>query len=342
MYTTESLLELERYACELFNKEAALYFPTGTMGNFCSILAHCWTRGTEVILGDQSHVHLLEQGNISQFGGIHIRTVKNHSDGTFNLDELKSKIRSHSDYMMSSLYPSTSLISIENTHNVMNGSVLPLSFIRQVKQIALENNIKLHMDGARVLNAAVYLGVSPADVVNDVDSVSVCLSKGLCSPIGAIVLGDLDFIRRCYRVRKGIGGGMRQAGYMAACGLVALKTMIGRLADDHRRALDIATSVNSLKSKYFTVDLDLVKTNIVYINCKNIESSELTKRLKIITDDERTSLNNDVCILKMLGFGTDRVRFLTSAVINDDLMRLAILKLIYVIKEFDNDLNTTY
>lgn len=148
------------------------------MGNMCSILAHCWVgRGQEVILGDQSHIHMLEQGNISQFGGVHVRTVKNLPDGTFSLDELKAKVRSHDDYMMSALFPSTSLICIENTHNICSGSVLPLSFIRSVKQIADENKIALHMDGARVLNAAVHLGVSPAACVKDVDSVSVCLSK---------------------------------------------------------------------------------------------------------------------------------------------------------------------
>lgn len=128
-------------------------------------------------MGDQSHIHLLEQGNISQFGGIHARTVKNLPDGTFSLDELKSKLRSHDDYVMSALYSATSLVCIENTHNICSGSVLPLSFIRSVKQIADENQLKVHMDGARVLNAAIALDVSPADCVKDVDSVSVCLSK---------------------------------------------------------------------------------------------------------------------------------------------------------------------
>lgn len=122
-------------------------------------------------------MHLLEQGNISQFGGVHVQTVKNLPDGTFSLDELKSKVRSHDDYMMSSLMPATTLVCIENTHNLCSGSVLPLSFISSVKQFAEENKLKVHMDGARVLNAAVALGVSPADCVKDVDSVSVCLSK---------------------------------------------------------------------------------------------------------------------------------------------------------------------
>ena len=129
---------------------------------------------------------------------------------------------------------------------------------------------------------------------------------------------------------------------MAACGLHSLKFMIGRLADDHRRAYQIAIAVQSVNSKYFTVDLDLVKTNIVYINCKNVDPSELTQRLNKITDDERNDLNNEVCVIKMLGFGSDRVRFLTSAVINEDEMRLAILKLIYVIKEIDNEVNPNY
>ena len=119
------------------------------MGNLCSVLAHCWSRGQEVILGDKSHIHLLEQGGISQFGGVHVRTIANNDDGTFNLDELKSKVRTHDDYVMSALLPSTSLICIENTHNICSGSVLPLSFIKQVKKIAVESQIKLHMDGAR-------------------------------------------------------------------------------------------------------------------------------------------------------------------------------------------------
>lgn len=120
---------------------------------------------------------MFEQGNISQFGGVHVRTVKNFADGTFSLDELKSKVRSHDDYMMSALQPATALICLENTHNLCSGCVLPLSFMRSVKQIADENKVKVHMDGARVLNAAIALGVSPADCVKDVDSVSICLSK---------------------------------------------------------------------------------------------------------------------------------------------------------------------
>ena len=145
-----------------------------------------------------------------------------------------------------------------------------------------------------------------------------------------------------YRVRKGIGGGMRQIGYMAACGLYSLKFMINRLADDHKRALEIAIAINNIKSKCFTIELDLVKTNIVYINCKHIQSSELTKRMRQITDEERTALKNEVCTVKMLSFGSDRVRFLTSADVNDDSVRLATLKLIYVIKEIDSEINPNY
>lgn len=156
------------------------------------------------------------------------------------------------------------------------------------------------------------------------------------------MLGDFEFIKRVYRIRKGIGGGMRQIGYMAACGLYSLRFMIDRLAEDHNRALQIAIAINNIGSKCFTVDLNLVKTNIVYINCKNAESSDLTKRLKKITDEERIALKNEVCTIKMLSFGPERVRFLTSAVINDEAMKLAILKLIYIIKEIDSEVNINY
>lgn len=161
--------------------------------------------------------------------------------------------------------------------------------------------------------------------------------KGLCSPIGTIVVGDQQFINRCYRIRKGIGGGMRQIGYMAACGLYSLKFMVNRLADDHRRALEIATAINGMGSKCFTVDMNLVRSNIVYINCKNVDSSSLCKRLVQITNEERAALKSDVCTVKMVCFGADRIRFLTSNAVNDESIRLAILKLIYVMKEIDEE-----
>lgn len=231
---------LEALAAEMLGKEAAVYVPSGTMGNLSCILAHC-QRGTEYIVGDSNHTYLFEAGGASAVGGIHPRVIPNQHDSTLALDDIVGAIRSDNEH-----YPRTRLISLENTHNRKGGRVLDLEYIRSVRAIADEYGLALHCDGARLWNAAVALGESPATLVEPFDSVSVCLSKGLSAPVGSLAAGSHDFIAEVRRNRKVLGGGMRQAGIIAAAGVVALTEMIERLADDHDNAQRFATGITEL------------------------------------------------------------------------------------------------
>lgn len=231
---------LEALTAELLGKEAAVYVPSGTMGNLSCILAHC-QRGTEYIVGDSNHTYLFEAGGAAAVGGIHPRVIPNQHDGKLAPEDIVGAIRSDDEH-----YPRTRLISLENTHNRKGGRVLDLGYIRSVRAIADEHGLALHCDGARLWNAAIALGESPATLVNSFDSVSVCLSKGLAAPVGSLAAGSRDFIAEVRRNRKVLGGGMRQAGIIAAAGVVALTDMIERLADDHDNAARFASGITEL------------------------------------------------------------------------------------------------
>lgn len=231
---------LEEMAASMAGKQAGLLMPSGTMSNLAAILTHCG-RGDEVILGDKAHTVLFEAGGISALGGIHSRQVPNQADGTMDLADITAAIRSDDIH-----YPPTRLISIENTHNRCGGVPLSAAYTRSVGDLAQKYNIKLHIDGARLFNAAIAQGVSAAELAAPADSVSICLSKGLCAPVGSVLCGSFDFIQFARRIRKQLGGGMRQAGILAAAGIVALETMIDRLAEDHQRARLLAQGLNSI------------------------------------------------------------------------------------------------
>ncbi|SVD88849.1 uncharacterized protein METZ01_LOCUS441703, partial [marine metagenome] len=183
-----SVNELETKAAKIMGKEAGLLVPSGTMGNLVSILVHC-QRGTEIVLGDKAHTFIYEAGGLSAFGGIHSRQLKNKDDGTIDIDNIKSAIRTDNVH-----FPKTSAITLENTHNLCNGSPLTQNYIQDVAQIARNNKIKLHIDGARIFNAAVALNINVKNLVKDADSVTFCLSKGLSAPIGSLVCGSKEFI----------------------------------------------------------------------------------------------------------------------------------------------------
>lgn len=231
---------LEEMVASMAGKQAGLLMPSGTMSNLAAILTHCG-RGDEVILGDKAHTVLFEAGGISALGGIHSRQIPNQADGTMDLADITAAIRSDDIH-----YPPTRLISIENTHNRCGGVPLSAAYTRSVGDLAQKYNIKLHIDGARLFNAAIAQGVSAADLAAPADSVSICLSKGLCAPVGSVLCGSFDFIQSARRIRKQLGGGMRQAGILAAAGIVALETMIDRLAEDHQRARLLAQGLNSI------------------------------------------------------------------------------------------------
>ncbi|MDP6088848.1 MAG: low-specificity L-threonine aldolase [Candidatus Marinimicrobia bacterium] len=261
--------ELEKKSCEITGKEAALFVPSGTMANLTAILAHC-ERGDEVILGDQAHTFLYEAGGISSLGGIHSHQLKNQDDGTLALDDIRNAIRTENVH-----FPRTRLICLENTHNRCFGFPLHLDYLHSVRSIADENALKLHVDGARLFNAAVALGIAVEELCGPVDSTTFCLSKGLSAPVGSLVCGNTDFIYKVKRLRKVLGGGMRQAGILAAAGIEALETMVDQLALDHQHAKVLADGLSSVDGLH--CNPEFVPTNIVYflLERENITGQEL-------------------------------------------------------------------
>ncbi|CAH1270513.1 Hypp4350 [Branchiostoma lanceolatum] len=252
---------LQEKAAKLLGMEAALFVPSGTMGNFCSIMAHCWERGSEMLLGDCAHIFIYEQGGSAQLGGIHPRTVRNKPDGTFDLEEVESKVRTSDPHL-----PITRLICVENTQNICGGRVLPLSFLKELRDLADKHKLAVHMDGARLMNAAAALNVPPSEILQYCDSVSMCLSKGLGAPVGSVIGGKKDFIARCVRLRKVLGGGMRQSGVLAAAGLLALTDGAARLHQDHDNARIIAEGIKRLDPSVLQIDLEAVQSNIIVFN----------------------------------------------------------------------------
>ena len=246
---------LESRAAELMGKEAAVFVPSGTMGNLTALLAHCG-RGDEAIIGDESHILWYESGGPATLGGIPLFTVRTDRLGLFDLNQLEGAIRTDRPG-----YPRTGVVCIENTHNRCGGAVVPMAFMRTVRDLAHGRGVAVHLDGARIFNAAAYLGIPPATIAAEVDSVQFCLSKGLGAPVGSIVAGSAEFIVSVRKQRKVLGGAMRQAGVIAAAGLLALETMIDRLPADHQRAKTLAAALAEIPG--VSVDLETVQTNIV-------------------------------------------------------------------------------
>ncbi len=247
---------LEAMAAERLGKEAAVFVPSGTMANLVSLLTHCG-RGDEAIMGHLAHTFLFEAGGAAAVGGIHPHTVPNQPDGTLALADLEAAIRDPHNLH----YPRSRLICLENTHNRCGGAVLTPDYMAQVRALADRHGLSIHLDGARIFNAAVALGLEAAELARHADSVSFCLSKGLSAPVGSLVCGPADWVRRARRQRKMLGGGMRQAGVLAAAGIVALETMVDRLAEDHALARRLAEGVAALPG--VLLDPERVRTNIV-------------------------------------------------------------------------------
>ena len=258
--------EFEPMAAELMGMESSLLVPSGTMANLIGVLSHC-ERGDEVILGHLAHTFLYEAGGISAFGGIHSRQLINQSDGTLLLPDIMAAIRYQNDH-----FPPTKLICLENTHNLCNGSPLEKDYISNVVEIAKSNSLKVHVDGARIFNASAALGVSPSDLNEGIDSVSFCLSKGLSAPIGSLLCGSKNFIKKARRIRKALGGGMRQGGIVAAAGKYALEHMVSRISEDHRLARKLAEGLSNINFIY--LNPKDIRTNIIYFKFKSDRYSE--------------------------------------------------------------------
>lgn len=245
--------ELELLAAKLLNKEKALFVPSGTFGNQLALLTHT-RRGDEVIVGQDSHILYHEVGASAVIAGVHLRTIESLG-GRFDINKLKSLIRVEDIH-----YPDTGLICIENAHG--NGSVMPVSKMKEIYELAKSEGIPVHLDGARVFNAASSLNVDVTELSQYSDSVMFCLSKGLCAPVGSILLGDEKFINRAKKNRKLMGGGLRQVGFLAAAGLVALNSMVDRLDEDHKNAKYLADELNKLNG--ISVIYDRLDINLVF------------------------------------------------------------------------------
>lgn len=284
--------QLQDLASELTGQEAGLFVPSGTMGNLASILAHCH-RGDEIIVGDRAHIFLYEAAGAAALGGINIRTVPNLPNGKLSPEHLLSAIRPEDVHQ-----PITRMIALENTHNRCDGISIDIDYTQEIAEFAATNGLAFHLDGARIFNAAIDLKVEVSDLTSIADSVTFCLSKGLSAPVGSVICGSKDFIARAHRIRKQLGGGMRQAGVMAAAGIVALTSMVTRLEEDHHNAKMLAAGLAEIDQ--LDINLENQHTNMVYFALKP-ESGTTLERL-------RGDLKNQGLLV---GGGSDRIRMVT-------------------------------
>jgi threonine aldolase len=245
---------LEERSAEIVGKEAGVYVPSGMMGNLCGVLSQA-QRGEEVVLGDLAHIYQNEMGAYATLGSLHGRIVPNR-DGMPALEDIEAAIRP-----AGGPFPRTALLCLENTHNGCGGTVITAEQTRAAAELAHSKGVRVHLDGARIFNAAVALGVDPRELTRHVDTVQFCFSKGLAAPIGSILCGDKETVAKARKVRKTLGGAMRQAGIVAAAALVALETMRERLGEDHKNAKALAAGLAEIPG--VKIDARRVVTNIV-------------------------------------------------------------------------------
>ena len=304
---------LEEMAAERMGKEAALLVASGTMGNLVCTLTHC-RRGEEVILGDRSHTFLYEAGGMSTLGGIHPHTLSNQPDGTMRLEDIEGAIRGNNVH-----FPRTRLICLENTHNRCYGSALTSEYIDSVAALAKEHGLSVHLDGARIFNAAIALGIDVKELTAKVDSLSFCLSKGLSAPVGSVVCGSGEFIAEARRARKVLGGGMRQAGVIAAAGITALQEMVDRLAEDHENARRLAEGIAGIGG--LSIEPAKVQTNIIYFE---LDEERMTPK-ELVAELNKTGV-------KLLAVGPRRLRAVTHYGISTEDIDLTVKTLSKVMK----------
>lgn len=298
--------ELQDISARVLGKDAGLFIPSGTMGNLIATLAHC-QRGDEVIMGDLGHTFLFEAGGISALGGIFPHTLKNQPDGTILMDDIMRAIRPDDVH-----HPVSRLVILENTHNRCGGVVLPQEYTNEASEFAHEKGLLLHIDGARIFNAAAALGVSAIDLAQSADSVTFCLSKGLCAPVGSVLVGSRAFITKAKRIRKMLGGGMRQAGVLAAAGIIAVNKMTKRLQEDHTRAAKLAAGLAKIPG--ITFEMGMPQTNMVFPFLSPALSKTAAEVSRELADRG----------LKVGVVGTRSFRLVTHYWINDEDVEIAI------------------
>lgn len=264
---------LQENIAEMFGKEAALFVPSGVMGNQVCIKVHT-NPGDEIITDADSHIFVYENAAPAVLSGVNLKTIQN-INGVITAKQIKAAIRPKAYYL-----PLTKLICLENTHGRSGGTVFPFEEIKEIYNVAREENIKMHLDGARIWNASIASGISLKEYARYFDSISVCLSKGLGAPVGSVIIGDCDFIEKARVYRKMFGGGMRQVGILAAAGLYAIKNNYPRLSDDHKKAKHLAENLMNLKT--FQIDIKNVQTNMVILKIvNNISQQEVLNKLKL-------------------------------------------------------------
>ena len=261
--------ELEGLAAELLGMEAAVFVCSGTQSNLIALLSHC-QRGDEYIVGQQAHTYKYEGGGAAVLGGIQPQPLDFCADGTLDLQQVAAAIKPDDNH-----FARTRLLCLENT---MGGKVLPLGYLQRAREFADAHGLGLHLDGARAFNASVKLGVSINAISRHFDTVSLCLSKGLGAPVGSVLCGQRDLILRARRWRKVVGGGMRQAGILAAAGIIALKQHVARLADDHANAQRLAEGLAGIPA--LKVDPSSVQTNMVFCTVPDADMNPLKLHLK--------------------------------------------------------------
>jgi threonine aldolase len=286
---------LEERAAEIVGKEAGVYVGSGMLGNLCGVLSQAG-RGDEVILGDLAHIYQNEMGAFTVLGGLHGRTIPNR-DGIPSLEDIESAIRPSVG-----AFPRSALLCLENSHNNCGGSVITGAQTRAAAHLAHERGLKVHLDGARIFNAAAALGVDVKELTGPVDTVQFCFSKGLSAPVGSILCGPRDTVARARKVRKLLGGAMRQAGVIAAAALVGLETMRGRLVDDHVNARALADGLAAIRG--IKIDAAKVVTNIV--------SFEVERRAMDAGDFQKACAEHGLRISRYLG-NSPRLRMVTHA-----------------------------
>lgn len=262
--------ELERLSAEIFGKEDAVLVSTGTMGNLVSILAHC-QRGEQIIIGDKCHIYRAEAGGIASLGGIVPRILKNDDDGTMDLNEIESNIEPKDVHRAP-----TKVVALENTANVVGGKILSKEYMDSVKQICDKNELKLHIDGARIFNASVALEMPVSELTKSVDSLTFCLSKGLGAPVGSVIVGNKEFINNARKWRKMVGGGMRQAGIIAAAGIIGINNHYAQISKDHKNAKLLCEGLKKFKE----ITVEEVQTNLVFFSINTENPGLLAEKLK--------------------------------------------------------------
>lgn len=271
--------ELEALAAARTGKEAGLFVASGTMGNLCAVLAHAG-RGDEAILGADCHVFSWEAGGMAALGGVVPYPLPTDAFGRMSPAAVEDAVRDDDPHL-----PHSRLVLVENSYGAKHGYPLSPAYFAEIEAVARRHGLAIHMDGARLFNAAVALSIDAAAITRHVDSVTFCLSKGLCAPVGSVLCGSAEFIAKARRARKAVGGGMRQAGVLAAAGIVALNEMVERLADDHKRARRLAEGLAQIPG--ISVEVDKVRTNMVFFNLAEnvpLDAEEVAARMRETAD----------------------------------------------------------